>query len=174
MRDDFDKDRAKFCRDVQNGECDITHEDWPSFLYPETGYNPDNLDKGLLRGPFLLSVSRSIVCICIANLSIVLPTCVYRTTHRYEANQGKDSEEEMSCGYFRHDGGNSRDNRIYCSTSELPFHFITRMFLIDVSSAVTSSTQRGRGVHRMVTLTPRPSLRISWSYSKTKIGPRKL
>jgi hypothetical protein len=57
LRDEFDEDRDKFCRDVQNGNRIIIHDDWPSFLYPEEGYDPDAIDWGLLRGPFLVSVS---------------------------------------------------------------------------------------------------------------------
>lgn len=59
LRDDFDKDRDGFCRDVENGTIIISHDDWPSFLYPEDDYNPDSIDENLLRGPFLLSVSVS-------------------------------------------------------------------------------------------------------------------
>ena len=69
LRDDFDEDWEKFCRDVQNGKRIITHDDLPSFLYPETDYNPDAIDETLLRSPFLVSVSHSINCICITNLS---------------------------------------------------------------------------------------------------------
>jgi hypothetical protein len=36
----------------------ITHNDWPSLLYPEDGYNPDAIDEKLLQSPFLVSVSR--------------------------------------------------------------------------------------------------------------------
>jgi hypothetical protein len=35
----------------------ITHDDWPSLLYLEDGYNPDAIDKQLLQSPFLVSVS---------------------------------------------------------------------------------------------------------------------
>ena len=48
-----------FCRDVQNGAILISHDDWPSFLYPQEDYDPDAIDTNLLRGPFLLSVSHS-------------------------------------------------------------------------------------------------------------------
>jgi hypothetical protein len=56
LRDEFDVDMEGFCRNVQNGRLVITHDDWPSFLYPEDMYDPDALDEHLLRGPFLLSV----------------------------------------------------------------------------------------------------------------------
>lgn len=58
LRDRFDEDRDKFCINVQNGTQPITHKSWPSFLYPEDGYDPNEIDKNLLRGPFLLAVSR--------------------------------------------------------------------------------------------------------------------
>jgi hypothetical protein len=56
FRDKFDADMEGFCRRVQNGTLAITHNDWPSFLYPEDSYNPDALDEHLLWGSFLLSV----------------------------------------------------------------------------------------------------------------------
>jgi hypothetical protein len=43
LRDRFDEDEKIFCRDVQAGAILITKSDWPSFLYPETGYNPDDI-----------------------------------------------------------------------------------------------------------------------------------
>jgi hypothetical protein len=58
LRDKFDSDRETFCRDVQNGTNLISQDDWPSFLYPEEGYNHDAIDENILRGPFLLSVSQ--------------------------------------------------------------------------------------------------------------------
>jgi len=61
LQDKFDKDRETFCHDVHNGDCAITHNEWPSFLYPEDDYNPNEMDKKLLQSPFLVSVSRSII-----------------------------------------------------------------------------------------------------------------
>ena len=58
LREEFDNDMGRFCHDVQNGNVVISHNDWPSFLYPEDGYNPNAIDENLLRGPFLLSVSQ--------------------------------------------------------------------------------------------------------------------
>jgi len=76
-QDKFDKDREAFCWDVQNRNRAITHKTWPSFLYPEDAYNPDALDEGLPRGPFLVSVSLSIICIRIANLLFsAINTCL--------------------------------------------------------------------------------------------------
>jgi hypothetical protein len=56
LRDEFDTDKEGFCRSVQNGTLVISHINWPSFLYPENGYDPEAVDEHLLRGPFLLSV----------------------------------------------------------------------------------------------------------------------
>ena len=61
LRDKFDKDQEQFCRDVQNGDCTVTHNEWPSLLYPEDDYNPHVIDEKLLQSPFLVSVSRSII-----------------------------------------------------------------------------------------------------------------
>jgi hypothetical protein len=97
IRDEFDKDREKFCRDVQNGTRSITHKDWPSFLYPENGYNPEVIDEGLLRGPFLVSVSFSVICLHIANLSVVLPTHLHWRAHRPEGNPGQGTRKKMHC-----------------------------------------------------------------------------
>jgi hypothetical protein len=45
-------DREGFCLNVQNDTRVIWNDDWPSYLYPEDGYNPDAIDNNLLRGPF--------------------------------------------------------------------------------------------------------------------------
>jgi hypothetical protein len=45
--------RAKFL----DGTIKIVADDWPSFLYEEGVYDPNEIDKGLLRGHFLLRVS---------------------------------------------------------------------------------------------------------------------
>ena len=59
MRDIFDSDEEDFCRLVQRGLYDFNHHSWPSFFYPEeTAYSSDAREDGLLRGPFLVSVSR--------------------------------------------------------------------------------------------------------------------
>ena len=173
LREKFDKDREQFCRDVQNGVCSITHNDWPSFLYPEDGYNPDVIDEKLLQSPFLVSVSSIIFCISMANLSIVLSTLVHRTTHRHEGRKGKNPGQEVHRRYLRHDRGNASDDRICCSLGEPPFRFITSMFLIDLSRAVSSSIRRCHGLWRMDPFVPISSSRISWISLMTKSGPRK-
>jgi len=56
LRDEFDKDPNAFCHSVTNGTRLITHDDWPSYLYPEKEYDPDAIDENLLRGHFLVAV----------------------------------------------------------------------------------------------------------------------
>jgi hypothetical protein len=43
LRDKFDADMEGFCRSMQSGSFIITHDDWPSFLYPEDKYDPDSV-----------------------------------------------------------------------------------------------------------------------------------
>jgi len=72
LRDEFDEDLEQFSHNLQNWKGIIIHKDFPMFLYPESGYDPDFPNESLLHGPFLLSVCVPINCICIANLFIVL------------------------------------------------------------------------------------------------------
>lgn len=46
----------RLCADVKEGRLKLRAGDFPSFLYPEDEFDPDNLDKGLLKSPFLLAV----------------------------------------------------------------------------------------------------------------------
>jgi hypothetical protein len=73
LQDDFDKNMVQFCRDVQNGHKVFGCRDWPSYLYPEKGYDPNAEEKGLLRSPLLVYVSPRIAFTRTANLSVVLP-----------------------------------------------------------------------------------------------------
>ena len=57
LRDQFGMDMEYFYDDIRNGDRPYSCSDWPSFLYPKTVYNPDAIKKGLMRGPFLFSVS---------------------------------------------------------------------------------------------------------------------
>ncbi|KAH9834204.1 uncharacterized protein C8Q71DRAFT_725381 [Rhodofomes roseus] len=59
-RDVFDEDPEKYCQDVRNGQRKIDHEDWPTLLYSETEYNPDELDWGLLKSSFLLKCWKAV------------------------------------------------------------------------------------------------------------------
>lgn len=96
MLNEYDKDMEKFCREVENRERAIIHDDWPAFFYPEGGYDSAAIDKGLLRGPFLVSVSTPINYIFTANLFLVLPTHFHRGAHGHESNPRKGPREEVS------------------------------------------------------------------------------
>jgi hypothetical protein len=56
LRDYFDDDREKFCRQILEASLVVTHNDWPSFLFPNDLYDPNNIDEYLLRSPFMLAV----------------------------------------------------------------------------------------------------------------------
>jgi len=60
LQEQFERNPEHFCRDVHYGNIFISHDDFPSFLYPEEEYNPEAIDENLLRGPFLLSCFRHI------------------------------------------------------------------------------------------------------------------
>ena len=90
LRDEFDEDRERFCREVNKGKINISHDDWPSFLYEEDTYNPDALNEGLLHGPLLVSVSRcSILCLSAADISIVLLAHIHWSMHHHEDGKGE-------------------------------------------------------------------------------------
>jgi hypothetical protein len=64
LRAHFNQDPNTFCEDVQNGNLEILHNDWPTFLYPEDGYKPEAIDYyTLLQGPFLLVVCHGTSCL---------------------------------------------------------------------------------------------------------------
>ncbi|KAH9920298.1 uncharacterized protein B0H18DRAFT_1106292 [Fomitopsis serialis] len=54
LRDEFDADPKKFCQEVRNDRRLVDHDEWPTLAYSETEYDPDNLDWGLLKSPFLV------------------------------------------------------------------------------------------------------------------------
>jgi hypothetical protein len=41
---------------LQDGTIAVKGDSFPAFLYPHDGYDPDDLNFGLLRGPILLCV----------------------------------------------------------------------------------------------------------------------
>jgi len=45
-----------------DGSIKVVADDWPNFLYDEDMYDPNELDKGLLRGYFLLRVRAFFLC----------------------------------------------------------------------------------------------------------------
>ncbi|KAL6308746.1 hypothetical protein BKA93DRAFT_822043 [Sparassis latifolia] len=50
-----------FCRQVCDGEIDVTSDEFPLFLYDQDLYDPDELDAELLKGPVLLSCFKSLI-----------------------------------------------------------------------------------------------------------------
>jgi hypothetical protein len=101
LRDDFDADMEGFCRSVQNGTLVITHDDWPSFLYPENMYNPDALDEHLMHGAFLLLVCLCHLFIYMLNLSLVLSTSLHWPAHWFEDYTWKGTWQEMPCQFVQ-------------------------------------------------------------------------
>ncbi|GBE77723.1 hypothetical protein SCP_0106050 [Sparassis crispa] len=57
---EFDEDPVSFCRRVRDGETRILSDDYPSFLYDQAEYDPDELDAGLLKGPLLVACFKSL------------------------------------------------------------------------------------------------------------------
>ncbi|GBE86158.1 hypothetical protein SCP_0900350 [Sparassis crispa] len=60
MLAEFLNEPDNFCCQVRDGEIDTASDEFPSFLYDQALYNPDELDAGLLRGPLLLSCFKSL------------------------------------------------------------------------------------------------------------------
>jgi hypothetical protein len=173
MRDEFDKDWEKFSRDVQNGKLLITEDGLPSFLYPETAYNSDALDENLLRGPFLLSVSQPIFCMCITD-----PCKCYRHVFTgprtaMKATKGKSPGKRCVADIYKMTEVTPTTIAYIAVIVSCRFVFNACIFLIDTSSAATSSVQRRPGVQRTGISTPRNSFRISWFYLTTNAGQRK-
>ncbi|GBE82985.1 hypothetical protein SCP_0500280 [Sparassis crispa] len=61
MLSDFLAEPDGFCRQVCDGEIDVASDEFPSFLYDQDLYDPDELDAGLLKGPVLLSCFKSLI-----------------------------------------------------------------------------------------------------------------
>jgi hypothetical protein len=47
----------RFCQAVQSRSIAIKATDYPLFLYPEHGFNSEDIEQGLMRGPLLVKVS---------------------------------------------------------------------------------------------------------------------
>ncbi|KAF9539267.1 hypothetical protein CPC08DRAFT_651227 [Agrocybe pediades] len=54
---DFDKDPEAFQKKLARGKVAVRSRDFPAFLYPKNGYDPNDLESGLLRNPVLIMVS---------------------------------------------------------------------------------------------------------------------
>jgi len=53
---DFDCEPEDFRKKLLQGKVLICARDWPSFFWPQNGYNPEHLFNGLLRNPVLILV----------------------------------------------------------------------------------------------------------------------
>lgn len=49
--------RFRFQRKLRNNKVRVTAADFPAFLYPNDGFDPDDLESGLFRSPILVQVS---------------------------------------------------------------------------------------------------------------------
>ncbi|KAK7686407.1 hypothetical protein QCA50_010631 [Cerrena zonata] len=58
--DDFDQNPEEFCLAARNGDIEVSAEDLPSYLYDQDDCNPQDILKGLLRGPFLVKCFRHV------------------------------------------------------------------------------------------------------------------
>ena len=56
LHDYFDDNKEIVCHQILEGTLTITHNDWPSFLFPKDAYNPHRIDEYLLRSSFMLAV----------------------------------------------------------------------------------------------------------------------
>lgn len=161
MRDEFDKDWEKFSRDVQNGKRLIDAEGLPSFLYPETGYNPYAIDETLLRGPFLVSVSHTIIYMCTTDLCKCYRHVFTGPRTAMKASKGKTPGKKCIADIYNMSEVTPTTIAYIAVLVRRHFAFSACIFLIDISSAVTSSAQRRLGVHMMGNSTPRNSFRTS-------------
>jgi len=83
---------------VQDGILSIAGDDWSSFLHPEGVYNPEAIGRGLLRGPFLVSVSVSVICMCITNLFILPSAHICWATQNYDRSVARNHCARCSPG----------------------------------------------------------------------------
>jgi hypothetical protein len=102
LRDSFDEDPEAFCAKVHNGDVEIMHDDWPTFLYLEDGYDPDVIDHTLLQGPFLLAVSPWSLSEQILTIHTVLLTHIYRSAYCFEDHTRKAARQKDCCGIIWH------------------------------------------------------------------------
>jgi hypothetical protein len=130
LQEQFERNPEHFCHDVHYDNIFISHDDFPSFLYPEGGYNPEAIDENLLRGPFLLSV-----CLCYENdnlltMATVLSTHIHWTTHSPEEKPGKIAWQEKQSRSLQHNQSHPRKYRLCGSIGELSFTYTYNASLI--------------------------------------------
>jgi hypothetical protein len=129
-RDDFDADMEGFCHSVQNGTLIITHNHWPSFLYPEDEYNPEAIDEHLLRGEFLLSVRLSFLSMYSYALNpfLVFSTSLHWSAHWFQNNARKGARKKMPGGSIQYDHNIPRNNCI-CRSVGAPLTYFRLIFI---------------------------------------------
>ncbi|GLB33255.1 hypothetical protein LshimejAT787_0101390 [Lyophyllum shimeji] len=74
---EFDKNPAETIAKLQDGRIQATADDIPAFLYPDNEFDPDDMDKGLLRGPLVVRTWRHLFT---SPSSAVIPPGKQRTT----------------------------------------------------------------------------------------------
>ncbi|GLB41608.1 hypothetical protein LshimejAT787_1002080 [Lyophyllum shimeji] len=55
---EFKANSAQTIEKLHDGRIQVTGDDLPSFLYPDGQYDPEDLDKGLMRGPLVVRIWR--------------------------------------------------------------------------------------------------------------------
>jgi hypothetical protein len=174
LRDYFDDDRERFCRQILEGLLVITHDDWPSFLFPNDAYNPDNIDEYMLRSPFMLAVHLLLALGHSLIFSVVLSPSVHWAAHRFERNPRKIIWKKVHRGSIRHTGGDT-SNPCICRGFGKYFPTLYLQLTTYVSSVATYSTQRRAGLLPTAQASKlRDSITTSSTYSTTTMhGPRK-
>jgi hypothetical protein len=107
LRDYFDADRERFCRQILEASLVVTHNDWPSFLFPNDSYNPNRIDEYLLRSSFMLAVRLSLALGCLLIFFLVLSPSLHRATHRAERKSRKISWKKVHRRSLRHTRGDT-------------------------------------------------------------------
>ncbi len=97
LRDYFDNDRERFCHQIWEASLVITHNNWPTFLFPKEGYNHNHINKDILWSSFLLSVCMLPALGCLLIFSLVLLPPVHRATHYDEGNAWKIHQKKVHC-----------------------------------------------------------------------------
>ena len=107
LRDYFDANRERFCHQILEASLVITHNDWPSFLFPNNSYNPNRIDEYLLRSSFMLAVHLLLALGCLLIFFLVLSPSLHRATHCTERKSRKISRKKVHCQSLRHTQGDT-------------------------------------------------------------------
>jgi hypothetical protein len=172
LRDKFDRDRDQFCSNVLNGKMVISHTTWPSFPYPEDGYNPLMIDENLLHGLFLLSVSPPIFFRVFLTLSPVLQTYIYWPMHSFEGHTRSSTWQEAPCRHVQH-GWSEAWVHCLCHCPGMCSLTLSWHQLTCIPSVVMSSMEESHSHCMMVTSMLLCSTRGSLTSSPTNCGLRR-